>query len=53
VGPGFSVIRAEAQDEPGNAVYKINVWDTLVIYASILSPPDVGESQTPGSEIPV
>jgi len=53
VGPGFSVIRAEAQDEPGNAVYKINVWDTLVIYASILSPPDVGESQTPGPEIPV
>lgn len=36
LGPGFVVTRAEAHDEPGSVVYKIVLWGTVVIYASIL-----------------
>lgn len=45
VGPGFNVVRAEAHDEPGNVIYKITIWDSLVIYGSILSPAEVAESR--------
>lgn len=36
LGPGFSVTRVAAHDEPNSVIYKIVLWDTLVIYASIL-----------------
>ena len=36
LGPGFVVTRAQAQDEPCSVVYKIVLWGTVVIYASIL-----------------
>jgi hypothetical protein len=36
LGPGFVVTRSEAHDEPGAAMYKIVVWGTIVIYASII-----------------
>jgi hypothetical protein len=38
--PGFVVTRSEAQDEPGAAMYKIIVWGTIVIYASIIRSDD-------------
>jgi hypothetical protein len=41
LGPGFKVTRVTAHDEPRTVMYKIVVWDKLIIYASIL--PD-GES---------
>ena len=40
VGPGFIVSRAQAQDEPQSVVYKIVLWGTVTIYASI--PPLIG-----------
>jgi len=36
IGPGFSVTRVAAQDEPNDVAYKIIVWGTLAIYALIL-----------------
>lgn len=36
LGPGFHVTRAAAHDEPGTVVYRIVVWRTLTIYASVL-----------------
>jgi len=36
LGPGFRVTRVTAHDEPNSAIYKIIIWKTLVIYASIL-----------------
>ncbi len=45
LGPGFSVIRAAAHDEPNAVTYKIIVWGTLVIYAVILPEFDLGDSQ--------
>lgn len=42
LGPGFSVTRAAAHDEPNAVVYKVVVWGTLVIYAAILPASDLG-----------
>jgi len=39
LGPGFQVIRVAAHDEPNAVMYRITIWGTLVIYASILSQP--------------
>ena len=36
LGPGFSVIRVAAQDEPDAVVYKVTLWGTLAFYAVIL-----------------
>jgi len=43
LGPGFEVRRAAAHDEPGTVLYKIVVWGSWVIYASImdLTKPDI------------
>jgi hypothetical protein len=41
LGPGFRVVRVAAHDEPKAVMYKITIWGTLVIYASIL-PQDPG-----------
>lgn len=35
IGPGFQVRRAAAHDDPNLAMYKIDVWATLTIYATI------------------
>jgi hypothetical protein len=35
LGPGFIVTRSEAHNQPGMAMYKIVVWGTIIIYASI------------------
>jgi hypothetical protein len=37
LGPGFSVTRAAASDEPNTVLYRIVVWGTIVIYASIIA----------------
>ncbi|MBZ5615721.1 MAG: hypothetical protein LAO23_17075 [Acidobacteriia bacterium] len=36
LGPGFRVSRAAAHDEPNNVMYKIDIWGTWTIYASIM-----------------
>ncbi len=36
LGPGFSVRRAAAHDDPNAVLYKIDVWEKWTIYASIL-----------------
>ena len=45
LGPGFSVTRAAAHDEPDAVMYKIIVWGTLVIYAAILPESDLGDTR--------
>lgn len=35
IGPGFQVKRAAAHDNPNLVMYKIDVWATLTIYATI------------------
>jgi hypothetical protein len=47
LGPGFVVTRAEAQDEPNAAMYKIVVWGTIVIYASIIRSDDPVNTRSP------
>jgi hypothetical protein len=42
LGPGFAVTRAAAHDDPNAVVYKIVVWGTVVIYASILDSEERG-----------
>ena len=37
VGPGFQVRRAVAHDDPNAVLYKIDIWGTWAIYASILA----------------
>lgn len=41
LGPGFSVARVAAKDEPNAVVYKIIVWGSLVIHAAILTQADL------------
>jgi len=36
LGPGFQVRRAIAREDPKSVIYKIDVWDTWTIYASIM-----------------
>jgi aspartyl-tRNA(Asn)/glutamyl-tRNA(Gln) amidotransferase subunit B len=36
LGPGFEVRRAVAHDDPHSVMYRIEIWGTWVIYASIL-----------------
>jgi len=36
LGPGFTVRRAVAHDDPNTVLYKIDIWGTWTIYASIL-----------------
>jgi hypothetical protein len=36
LGPGFAVTRSAAHDDPNTVVYRIVVWGTVTIYASIL-----------------
>ena len=44
LGPGFSVTRAPAHDEPDIVMYKIVVWGKLVIYAAIIPASDLGDA---------
>ncbi len=46
LGPGFSVTRVAAHDEPNAVVYKIIVWGTLVIYGTILPVSDLGDTKS-------
>jgi hypothetical protein len=39
LGPGFRVKRAIAHDDPNAVLYKIDIWGTWTIYASILQRP--------------
>jgi len=36
LGPGFQVTRIPAHDEPDSVMYKVDMWGTWTIYASIL-----------------
>jgi hypothetical protein len=36
LGPGFAVRRAAAHDDPKSVLYKIDIWGTWTIYASII-----------------
>ena len=40
LGSGFQVRRAVAHDEPDAVLYKIDIWGTWTIYASILKKED-------------
>jgi hypothetical protein len=46
LGPGFSVTRAAAHDDPDAVMYKIVVWGTLIIYAAILPELELGDTQS-------
>lgn len=50
LGPGFSVTRTAAHDEPDAVIYKIIVWGTIAFYASILPEPDLGDTQRPNPD---
>lgn len=52
LGPGFIVTRAAAHDRPNAVMYKIIMWGTIVIYASILPQEETSpgtSSQCPGA----
>ncbi len=49
LGPGFVVTRSEAHDEPGMAMYRIVVWGTIIIYASIIRFDDPVNPRRPSS----
>jgi hypothetical protein len=38
LGPGFHVQRAGAHDDLGHVIYRITIWDTLVVHGSIIIP---------------
>lgn len=38
LGPGFEVQRAPAQDDRGHVLYRIKIWDTLLVHGSIIIP---------------
>ena len=40
LGPGFVVTRTQAIDQPEIAMYKVLVWGTVTIYASIIRSDD-------------
>ena len=42
LGPGFRVQRAAAQDDPGHVLYRIRVWDTLLVHGSVIIPEPSG-----------
>jgi hypothetical protein len=41
LGPGFVVTRSQPIDEPDIAMYKVIVWGTITIYASIIRSDDL------------
>lgn len=38
LGPGFHVQRASTHDDPGHVLYRIRIWDTLLVHGSIIIP---------------
>lgn len=44
LGPGLRIRRGAAHDEPLSVIYELVIWDTLIVYASIL-PHAAEESQ--------
>jgi hypothetical protein len=44
LGPGFSVTRVAAHDEPKTVVYKMSVWGTLDFYATIMPEAEFGKT---------
>lgn len=42
LGPGFQVQRAGAHDDPGHVLYRIKIWDTLLVHGSIIVPEPTG-----------
>jgi hypothetical protein len=36
LGPGFKLFRIAPHDDPNTAIYKIVIWDTIVIYGAIM-----------------
>lgn len=38
LGPGFHVQRASSQDDHGNVLYRIKVWDSFLVHGSIIIP---------------
>ncbi len=38
LGPGFHVQRAAANDDPGHVLYRIKIWDTLLVHGSVIIP---------------
>ncbi len=42
LGPGFHVQRAGAHDDPGHVLYRIKIWDTLMLHGSIIIPEPTG-----------
>ena len=38
LGPGFRVQRIVAQDDPGHALDRIRIWDTLLVHGSVIIP---------------
>lgn len=47
LGPGFIITRSEALDQPGMAMYKIVMWGTIIIYASITRSDDPVNARRP------
>ena len=42
LGPGFRVQRAIARDDPGHTLYRIRIWDTLLVHGSVIIPEPSG-----------
>lgn len=38
LGPGFQVHRAQSQEDLRQVLYRLRIWDTLVVHASIVTP---------------
>ncbi len=36
LGPGFKLFRVAAHDDPNTTIYKIVIWETIVIYGAIM-----------------
>lgn len=41
LGPGLTIERATATDDPSSAMYKLLLWETLVVYAVVSTPDEV------------
>ncbi len=43
LGPGFQVRRVVPDDDPKTVLYKVDIWGTWTIYASIVTPETLTE----------
>jgi hypothetical protein len=48
LGPGFKLFRIAPHDDPDTVIYKIVIWDTIVIYGAIMQhdPPVIESERT-------